>query len=63
MRDDGHVTLNFSTQLKIICGVKANLILEDDPDAANSLVTCSRGLCKTVGEIVKLSQIAKLKPK
>lgn len=28
MRDNGQVTLNFATQLKIICGVKANLILE-----------------------------------
>lgn len=63
MRDNGNVTLNFATQLKIICSVKANLILEDDHDAANSLITCSRGICKTVGELVKLSQISKLKPK
>jgi hypothetical protein len=63
MRDYGHTTLNFGTQLKIICGVKANLILEDDPDAAGALIACSRDLCKSVGQIVKLSQIAKLKPK
>jgi len=63
LRDIGQVTLNFATQLKIICSVKANLILEDDPDAAGALITCSRGICKSVGEAVKLSQIAKLKPK
>jgi hypothetical protein len=63
MRDYGHNTLNFGTQLKIICGVKANLILEHDADAAGALIACSRDLCKAVGEIVKLSQIAKLKPK
>jgi len=63
MRDCGHVTLNFGTQLKIICSVKANLILEHDPDAAGALISNSRDLCKSVAEIVKLSQIAKLKPK
>jgi len=63
LRDMGIVTLNYATQLKIICSVKANLILEEDADAANSLITVSRGICRSVGESVKLSQIAKLKPK
>eukprot|EP01128_Nolandella_sp_AFSM9_P006515 TRINITY_DN3373_c0_g1_i1.p1 TRINITY_DN3373_c0_g1~~TRINITY_DN3373_c0_g1_i1.p1 ORF type:complete len:1095 (-),score=366.28 TRINITY_DN3373_c0_g1_i1:104-2929(-) len=63
LRDMGHVTQNYATQLKIICGVKGNLILEDDPDAGASLVTCAKGLCRGVGEVVKLSQIAKLKAK
>jgi len=63
MRDMGHVAKNFAIQLKIICGVKANMILENDPDAANALITSSQGICRSVTEIVKLSQVAKLKPK
>lgn len=63
MRDMGHVSKNFAVQLKIICGVKANLILEEDPTVAASLITCCQGMCKAVGEVVNLSQVAKLKPK
>jgi len=63
MKDAGHVSKNFAVQLKIICGVKGNMILEDDPDAAQSLITCCKGMCTSVGDVVKLSQIAKLKPK
>eukprot|EP01127_Copromyxa_protea_P005406 TRINITY_DN15337_c0_g1_i1.p1 TRINITY_DN15337_c0_g1~~TRINITY_DN15337_c0_g1_i1.p1 ORF type:complete len:1054 (-),score=338.62 TRINITY_DN15337_c0_g1_i1:36-3197(-) len=63
MRDMGHVSKNFAVQLKIICGVKANLILEDDPTVAQSLITCCQGMCRSVGEVVNLSQVAKLKPK
>lgn len=62
MRDYGHVAKNFSIQLKIVSGVKANMILESDPDAATALITCCRGMCSSVTELVKLSQIAKLKP-
>jgi len=63
MRDSGFVAKNFSVQLKIVSGVKANLILIDDPDAATALITCCRGMCGAVADVVKLSQIAKLKPK
>jgi len=63
MRDAGFVSKNFSIQLKIVSGVKAKMILEDDPDAAQALITCCKGMCGSVGEVVKLSQIAKLKPK
>jgi len=63
MRDMGHVSKNFAIQLKIICGVKANMVLGNDPDAAGALITSCQGMCKSVGEVVKLSQIAKLKPK
>lgn len=58
----GNVSKNCAVQLKILCGVKANLVLEDDPDTRQSLVICARGLCKSVNEIVNLSQVAKLKP-
>jgi len=63
MRDAGFVTKNMAVQLKIICGVKANMIIELDPDSTQSLITCCKGMCGSVGEVVKLSQIAKLKPK
>jgi len=63
MTDKGNVSKNYGIQLKILGSVKANLVLEDDPDTRQSLVICARGLCKTVNEIVALSQIAKLKPK
>jgi len=63
MTDKGNVAKNYGIQLKILGSVKANLVLEDDPDTRQSLVICARGLCKTVNEIVSLSQIAKLKPK
>jgi len=62
MKDSGFVAKNFSVQLKIISGVKANMILESDPDAATALITCCRGMCGAVADVVKLSQIAKLKP-
>jgi len=62
MRDLGFVAKNFSIQLKIISGVKANMILENDSDAATALITCCKGMCGSVAELVKLSQIAKLKP-
>jgi len=62
MRDCGHVAKNFSIQLKIVSGVKANLVLVNDPDAATALITCCKGMCGSVTELVKLSQIAKLKP-
>ena len=62
MMDQGNVSKNYAIQLKILCSVKANLVLEDDPDTRQSLVICARGLCKSVNDIVNLSQIAKLKP-
>jgi len=61
LKDYGQVTKNFSVQLKILAAVKSSQILEDDPDGVQSLIICSQGLAKNVTEIVKLSQIAKLK--
>jgi len=63
MMDRGNVSKNYAIQLKILGSVKANLVLEDDPDTRQSLVICARGLCRSVNDIVSLSQVAKLKPK
>eukprot|EP01125_Pyxidicula_operculata_P010987 TRINITY_DN3600_c5_g1_i1.p1 TRINITY_DN3600_c5_g1~~TRINITY_DN3600_c5_g1_i1.p1 ORF type:complete len:1052 (+),score=276.63 TRINITY_DN3600_c5_g1_i1:212-3157(+) len=63
LTNSGQVAKNFSVQLKIICGVKAGLILDEDQETAQSLIVCAKGLCKSVGEVVKLGQISKLKPK
>jgi len=63
MTDQGNVSKNYAIQLKILGSVKANLVLEDDPDTRHTLVICARGLCKSVNDIVSLSQVAKLKPK
>jgi len=62
MVDTGHVAKNFAIQLKIICGVKAGLLLEEDKDTAQSLIICAKGLCKAVGDVVNRAQISKLKP-
>jgi len=62
MVDMGHVAKNYAVQLKIICGVKAGLLLEEDKDTAQSLIICAKGLCKAVGDVVNRAQIAKLKP-
>jgi len=63
LKDYGQVAKNFSVQLKICAAVKGGQILEDDPDGIQSLVICSQGLAKNVMEIIKLSQISKLKKK
>jgi len=63
MMGQGNVSKNYGIQLKILGSVKANMVLEDDPDTRQSLVICARGLCKSVNDIVSLSQVAKLKPK
>jgi len=63
MIDMGHVAKNFAVQLKIICGVKAGLLLEDDKDTAQCLIVCAKGLCRAVGDVVSRAQISKLKPK
>lgn len=62
MMDMGHVAKNYAVQLKIICGVKAGLLLDEDKDTAQSLIICAKGLCKSVGDVVNRAQIAKLKP-
>jgi len=61
LKDYGQVTKNFSVQLKILAAVKGGQILDEDPDGIQSLIICSQGLAKNIMEIVKLSQISKLK--
>jgi len=63
LRDYGQVTKNFAVQLKILAAVKGGQILEEDPDGIQSLIICSQGVSKNLMEIVKLSQISKLKRK
>jgi len=62
MVDMGHVAKNYAIQLKIICGVKAGLLLDEDKDTAQSLIICAKGLCKAVGDVVHHAQVSKLKP-
>jgi len=62
MLDMGHVAKNYAIQLKILCGVKAGLLLDEDKETAQSLILCAKGLCKSVGDVVSRAQIAKLKP-
>eukprot|EP01123_Difflugia_compressa_P000140 TRINITY_DN10246_c0_g1_i1.p1 TRINITY_DN10246_c0_g1~~TRINITY_DN10246_c0_g1_i1.p1 ORF type:complete len:806 (-),score=183.10 TRINITY_DN10246_c0_g1_i1:190-2361(-) len=62
MKDMSHVAKNFSVQLKILCGVKAGLLLDEDKDTTQSLVICAKGLCRAVGDVCNRAQIANLKP-
>jgi len=54
------VPKNFSTQLKIISGVKA-ASSEDDPAAEAQLITCAQSLANAVVQTVKTAEAAALK--
>ncbi|EFA83885.1 vinculin A [Heterostelium album PN500] len=52
---------NFSTQLKILCAVKA--ASDDDSTSEEQLVTCAKGLSSAVINIIKSAEAASLKLK
>ena len=51
---------NFTTQLKIICGVKAASD-EDDPTTENIIITCAQGLSDAVVKCLSASESAQVR--
>lgn len=58
--DASRIAKNFAIQLKILAAVKASQG-PNDKTAMKLLETCARGLCNAVIDMVKVSQVAKLK--